>query len=70
MCGCRLIDPMDDWLADVQGAGYAGGIVSAAVDGIHVGQAVLAKLTGGRGSGLEGDSDRGAAQASADYFYY
>lgn len=29
-----------------EGAGYAGGIVSAAVDGLRVGEAVVAELTG------------------------
>jgi uncharacterized FAD-dependent dehydrogenase len=29
-----------------EGAGYAGGIVSSAVDGLHVGRQIVAELTG------------------------
>jgi uncharacterized FAD-dependent dehydrogenase len=37
-----------------EGAGYAGGIVSAAVDGLRVGAAVVAELTGQPTEGLAG----------------
>lgn len=39
-----------------EGAGYAGGIVSAAVDGLKVGQAVAAELLGRSVAGGDGVS--------------
>lgn len=43
-----------------EGAGYAGGIVSAAVDGLRVGQAVVGRLLA-----LAGDGERGGAAMEA-----
>ena len=48
-CDCRRVvagrgrPPEEDGGARGEGAGYAGGIVSAAVDGIKVGRAILQK---------------------------
>lgn len=45
-----------------EGAGYAGGIVSSAVDGLRVGAALVAELTG-----LDAGLDAGAYKVKAGY---
>ena len=45
-----------------EGAGYAGGIVSAAVDGIRVAEALLPVLVGGIAAARASGAPSGAAQ--------
>ncbi len=49
-----------------EGAGYAGGIVSAAVDGLRVGEAVIRQLLGAEAAGAV-DADVRAAPAVPSY---
>ena len=47
---CPLLMRPESLIVHCAGSGYAGGIVSAAVDGLRVGGAIAAELTGRAGA--------------------
>ena len=62
--GASLLHPAKALLCPLPaGAGYAGGIVSSAVDGLRVGGTIAAELTGAAGGAL----DAAAFQVKSGY---